>query len=69
MSTRCELVDRAATVGGEKWDRSSEWRAGPTVFSAAMDKPGMFPTLSRPTMAAIEYRHTAAGFFLTDYPG
>jgi len=64
------IVDRAATVGwGGKWDRSSEWRAGPTVFSAAMDKPGMLPTLSRPTMAGIEYRHTAAGFFLTDYPG
>ena len=40
---------------------------GPTVFSAAMDK--LLPTLSRPTMAGIEYRHTAAGFFLTDYPG
>ena len=60
------IVDRAAKLGGGKWVRSSELRAGPTVFSAAMDKPDILPTLSRPTMAGIEYRYTAAGFFLTD---
>jgi hypothetical protein len=64
------IVDQAAMLGGEKWLRSSGWRAGPTVFSAPMDKPEISPTFSRPTMAGIEHRHAAVGFFplLTDYP-
>jgi hypothetical protein len=63
-----ELEDQAAMLGGEKWFRSSGWRAGPTVFSAPMDKPEISPTFSRPTMAD-EHRHAAVGFFplLTDY--
>jgi hypothetical protein len=54
-----------AILGGEKWFRSSEWRAGPTVFSAPMDKPEISPAF---TMSGIEHRHAAVGFFfrLTD---
>jgi hypothetical protein len=35
-----------------------------------MDKPEISPTFSRPTMAGIEHRHAAVGFFsgVTDYP-
>jgi len=64
------IVDQAAMLGGEKWLRSSEWRAGPTGFSAPTDKPEMSPTFSCPTMGGIEHRHAAVGFFplLTDYP-
>jgi ABC transporter substrate binding protein len=63
------IVDQAAMVDGEKF-RSSGWRAGPTSFSAPMDKPEISPTFSRPTMAGIDHRHAAVGFFplLTDYP-
>jgi hypothetical protein len=35
-----------------------------------MDKPEISPAFSRPTMAGIEHRHAAVGFFLgvADYP-
>jgi hypothetical protein len=32
-----------------------------------MDKPGISPTFSRPTMTGIEHRHAAFPLF-TDYP-
>ena len=65
------LVDQAAMLRGEKWFRSSGWRAEPTFFfSAPLDKPEISLTFSRLTMAGIEHRHAAVGFFplLTDSP-
>ena len=37
--------------------------SGPTVFSAPMDKRKLRLHFSRPTMAGIEHRHAAVGFF------